>query len=318
MIYCMVIGTLAALAAHLVEQVVLDRGGSTRRVWVLAMTAAVALPAAVLVPDGRAAAPLDGGIGDMSVGMLVVTGGVDFLSAFDGPLLWAWGLTSAALALLLVGSLVAVARRGRAWARAEIDGVPVLVSDDVGPAVVGVVRSRIVLPRWVVAEDAMRRALLLRHEQEHVAAGDARLILLAALLVAAMPWNVALWRLATRLRMAVETDCDRRVLGCPGVDARSYGALLLAVGRRRSARAAMATIGFSRPRSLLEVRIDRMTRRRRQGMLHIAATGGAVLAILAAAWSLPRPVLADEVANAVAPCPQDAGGSAAAAQVRKL
>lgn len=305
MLYFTVIGMLLLGAAHLVEQVVLGKGGATRRIWAVALVVAVTLPAlAVLVGEGDAA---QGGMdlgSTPTTGTLVVAAGIDLLAGLDHLLLQGWAVASSALALLLGGCLLAVARHRRSWSPAEVDGVPVLVSDDVGPAVVGVLRTRIVLPRWAVAEDAVRRALLLKHEQEHLAAGDSRLILLAALLVVVMPWNAALWRLALRLRTAVETDCDRRVMECPGVDPISYGALLLSVGRRRSRRALAAAIGFSRPRSLLETRIDRMTLRRRQGALRTVATALGAAALVIGAWALPQPLRANDGAE-VTPCVQE-------------
>jgi len=312
MVYCTVIGLLLSGAAHLVEQLVLGRGGSTRRVWLVAMVVAVALPAVAILSGGGPTAAAAASLGsNPSVGAVTMAVTVELFSSLDRLLLDAWAASSALLACLLIGSVVAITRRRRSWSREEVDGVPVLVSEDVGPAVVGILRHRIVLPRWAVTEDAVPRALLLRHEQEHVAAGDPRLIFLAALLVVAMPWNLAVWRLASRLRMAVETDCDRRVMGCPGVDPRSYGALLLSVGLRRSGRAVAAAIGFSRSRSLLETRIERMTWRRRQGALRTVATAVAVAALVAAAWTLPQPVRLGEVVVPT-PCPPGAKAVAAA------
>lgn len=311
MMYCTVIGMMLAAAAHLTEHLVLGRGGATRRIWLVAMLVAVTLPAFALLAEGDPSAPVAAALGlSLSPGTLAITRGVDLLSGLDAFLLRGWIASSAGLALVLGASLVAVARCRRSWTREEVDGVPVLVSDDMGPAVVGIVRTRIVLPRWAVAEDAVRRALLLKHEQEHVAAGDSRLIFLAALLVVAMPWNLAVWRMALRLRTAVETDCDRRVMGCAGVDARSYGALLLSVGRRRSARPALAAVGFSRSRSLLATRIDRMTLRRRRGALRTVATVVAAAALVAAAWAVPQPVRADAGAAGTT-CPDATGPSGA-------
>jgi beta-lactamase regulating signal transducer with metallopeptidase domain len=43
-----------------------------------------------------------------------------------------------------------------------------------------------------------------------------------------MPWNLALWWQLRRLCLAVEMDCDARVVSALG-DARAYGALLLRV-----------------------------------------------------------------------------------------
>ena len=48
-----------------------------------------------------------------------------------------------------------------------------------------------------------------------------------------MPWNLALWWHLRRLRLAVEMDCDSRVVGALG-DARAYGELLLKVAQASS------------------------------------------------------------------------------------
>lgn len=109
---------------------------------------------------------------------------------------------------------------------ARLHGVRVRVAERAGPAVAGVLMPEIVVPRWLLdaPEDEARRVVW--HEREHVAAGDARLLALAALAVAAMPWNPALWWQQRRLRLAVETDCDARVLAVlPGV--RPYARALL-------------------------------------------------------------------------------------------
>ncbi|HWK88811.1 MAG TPA: M56 family metallopeptidase, partial [Longimicrobium sp.] len=109
----------------------------------------------------------------------------------------------------------------------EVDGVPMLVAERAGPMVLGIVRPRVVLPRWAMesAPDEERR-LIVAHERAHVAAGDAWLLALAAAAVALMPWHPALWLQHRRLRLAVETDCDARVLAA-GASRRLYLQVLL-------------------------------------------------------------------------------------------
>ena len=84
--------------------------------------------------------------------------------------------------------------------------------------------------------------MIVAHEQEHVRAGDPWLIHAACLAVAAMPWNAALWWQLRRLRMAVETDCDRRVLA-GGVDLGAYGTMLIDMQSR------VVKPSFAAPRS---------------------------------------------------------------------
>jgi hypothetical protein len=167
--------------------------------------------------------------------------------------------------------------------------VPVLVSPETGPAVVGLVRGRIVLPAWAVAGDAQARALVLEHEREHLRAGDPRLLAAGLVCAALMPWNPAVWWQLRRLRLAVEVDCDARVLARRG-DVRAYGRVLLEVGRR-AARTRLPAAAFSEPASSLERRIRIMTAPRVRRPIARAAGFGALAALLAAAaCEAPQPV----------------------------
>jgi TonB family protein len=73
--------------------------------------------------------------------------------------------------------------------------------------------------------DASLRALVLRHEREHCLARDPWLLLASSVAVALCPWNAALWIFARRLRLALEIDCDARVLAS-GAEPARYGQLL--------------------------------------------------------------------------------------------
>ena len=100
-----------------------------------------------------------------------------------------------------------------------------LLSDDVGPAVVGLRHGEIVMPRWALQIDVALRRLLLLHEREHLHAGDPRLLFAGLAAIVCAPWNPFVWIQFLRLRLAVEIDCDARVLRASG-DARGYGSQL--------------------------------------------------------------------------------------------
>jgi hypothetical protein len=138
-----------------------------------------------------------------------------------------------------------------------IDGVPVLVSVDFGPAIVGVVRPQIVIPAWTLALPPEQRALMMAHEVEHLARHDNRWLGAAFLAVVVAPWNIGLWWLVNRFRLALEVDCDRRVL-LRGHDVEQYGNLLIRIGRHDGGRSLLAA-GFAERRSMLRTRIERMT-----------------------------------------------------------
>jgi beta-lactamase regulating signal transducer with metallopeptidase domain len=141
-----------------------------------------------------------------------------------------WGIANA----LRVAFLVAVSRRQAGTRKSPVvDGVPVVVTDQLGPATVGLMRSRVLVPRWVLALPGMQRRYVLRHEEEHRRAHDVHLLLLASLPLLLMPWNLAMWWHLRRLSLAVELDCDNRVVNALG-DAPAYGELLLTVAQAAS------------------------------------------------------------------------------------
>ena len=202
----------------------------------------------------------------------------------------AWALASLALATLVGTVLVGAAIARRRWERRRVAGEDVYVSRRFGPALVGVARPAIVLPRWVLKLGAAARATVVGHEREHARAGDHLVLLYGALLVAAMPWNPAVWWMFLRLRAAVEIDCDRRVLAS-GVHFGDYGDLLLAVGARRSGRPFYA-LTMAGSRSMLERRLKAMntnqaTRNVRKSTL--ALLGCAALAATVAACGVKAP-----------------------------
>jgi len=174
-------------------------------------------------------------------GPLVLWGAVS--EGLQTPLRVMWFTGSAALAVVFAFAAIGLARRRRTWCETTVDGVTVLVAPAEGPAVVGLRSPRVVIPEWSLSLDGTARGLMLRHELEHVRARDPLLAHAAALTLIALPWNLPLWWILRRLRLAVELDCDARVLArngpprtTPAPDARNYGELLLTVASRRSRR----------------------------------------------------------------------------------
>jgi hypothetical protein len=171
----------------------------------------------------------------------------------------------------------------------DIDGVRVVVTPDCGPAVLGIWRQRILIPGWALSLNREARGLMLRHEREHLRALDPQLLLIATCTALLFPWNAVLWVIVRRLRLAVELDCDNRVLR-GRADARAYGSLLLSVCARRG-REMPFTVALAERSSMLEQRIKAMTavtpRRRlhRSIPLLLAVT---LLSVAAARTPTPR------------------------------
>jgi len=116
--------------------------------------------------------------------------------------------------------------------------------------------------------------LISLHEEEHLRAGDLPLMIGGLFLVLLAPWNPALWWQLRRLRLAVEADCDYRVLR-RGVDVVAYSSLLLEVGGR-SARHHLPALAFIKKTSTLARRIHLMTWKPRMRLGR--AVGAAALA----------------------------------------
>jgi TonB family protein len=169
-----------------------------------------------------------------------------------------WGVLSVVAATAVIRSSLLLRGSRRTWRAASLDGRTVMLSAEVGPAVVGVLRPAIVVPRWVLDAPRPDRELVLRHEEEHARARDPQLLFAALMLSVLLPWNLALLWQRRRLRMAVELDCDRRVLRGSG-ELRRYATLLVDMGRR-GALARLRAVGLTHPLPLLERRIRTMTR----------------------------------------------------------
>lgn len=142
--------------------------------------------------------------------------------------LFVWGIAN----ILWISIAVFISRRQRGGSLV-IDGIPVVITKSMGPATVELWRSRVLLPRWVLGLPRDERQYVIRHEEEHRRSHDGRLLLIASLTLLLMPWNISLWWLLRRLRLAVEMDCDNRVVKALG-DPNAYGELLLKVAQATS------------------------------------------------------------------------------------
>ena len=133
--------------------------------------------------------------------------------------------------------LAAVAQsryRARLHGASVVDGLhsPRLVlrarGTDVGPALVGAWRSRIVLPAdFEQRYDAMEQALVLAHEVAHARRGDGWWCLLARILAALFWFHPLAWWALAALRHDQELACDAVVLREHGTQRRRYANAML-------------------------------------------------------------------------------------------
>jgi hypothetical protein len=234
-LYVTAVGLLLGIIGVLTERL-LPSTVARRWIWCVTILASIALPgyyrfhhSFVLggTSDTAAVAALDAGVLSQidAIGVPISRAG-EFVSGL--LVLWA---------LLNVGWVSHMLRPSRAPRRgpATVDGIPIVISDTLGPATVGVWRSRVVLPRWVLGLPDAQRRYVVRHEEEHRRSHDCALLFFTSLSVILMPWNLALWWQLRRLSLAVEMDCDKRVVFALG-DPHAYGSLLLAVAQTSSRR----------------------------------------------------------------------------------
>jgi hypothetical protein len=109
-----------------------------------------------------------------------------------------------------------------------------------------------------------------------------------------MPWNVALWWQLSRLRLAIELDCDARVVAQTTGDAIAYSRLLVSVGERALA-TRQPVLAMSRSRSALAKRFDALLSKNTLGKRRALALSALAAGIVASVAFVPSPNAADVV-----------------------
>ena len=252
LVYALMIGALIAVATLALASLAQSRRWPTRWLWLvsLAATLLVLAAAARARPADRMRSvaesfvmPTSPDAGSPSQTLLVMIGDAQTLVAsalYAGVAtvarqlpMWVPGALAALWLVASVGGLSTLAlvhlrlRHARSgWIDSVLHGHHVRVAPSEGPAVIGILNPIIVVPRWLLARDADEQRLVLEHEAEHVRARDHLMLGAACVAVACMPWHPAAWWSLARLRLAIEMDCDARVLR-RGTPPRSYGEMLI-------------------------------------------------------------------------------------------
>ncbi|MEX2284256.1 MAG: M56 family metallopeptidase [Gemmatimonadota bacterium] len=310
MLYCSLCALGLSIAGVLAERALLAGRGPVRLVWIGAVTLSLLVPVVAFRFAERPviATTKDASISHDVVANQVVDNPVTVsapiagpvrltepsrewragLGRLDEPLMIVWITLSLALVFDFFAGIITLAWMRRRWQRRTVQGFSVFVSERTGPAVVGVVDPAIVLPEWVLGLEPKQLGLMLRHENEHRRAGDGRLLTAAQLALIAMPWNPALWWQVLRLRVAVELDCDARVL--QDADPRSYGDLLLEMARPRQGPRLMGATSFAERATQLEKRIRVLGRHRSRTTRAARALATSIgLVAVTVAWVTPHP-----------------------------
>jgi TonB family protein len=316
-----VFALLVGAAARAMESAARLMSWQGRAPWIAAIAASVVWP--VLVPllaarrIVRLAPIVVGGsvVHDVAAQLPSLPTGVS--ARVDAVLAVCWLIVSLALIARLIRTQRTLVRIAESARPSSMDGHAVLVTDAVGPAVVGVATPRIAVPAWLTELDAPMRGLVLRHEREHCRARDTALLWLGEIAVALVPWNPAVRWQARRLRLALELDCDARTLR--GSDAaNTYGKLLLLIAQRQHMSRLAPMLAESN--SHLQERIHAMTNNKgSKRALRAALLGGLAVVVIIAACSEgvgsdligPQPTGGKRFSKQTAPAPQLLGNDVA-------
>lgn len=214
-------------------------------------------------------------------------------------LTFGWIALSLGLLSLIVVTVLRSRGARRGWPLREIAGTPVRVAPMTGPAVLGLYRPEVVVPEWLLQAPPEEQRLVVLHEQEHIHAHDPLVLAAGCLFVALIPWNPFAWWMLLRLRLAVELDCDIRVLR-GGVRPQTYGSLLIDMAGRGPG-LSLGVPALAGSPSTLERRLRAMTTRLpRFAALRASALGTVGLAALVAACETRMPTAPEVEAMDVA------------------
>ena len=231
MLYTVIVGCCAVVAAAAAEWLLRVQRRPIRFVWIVAAGLSMALAASAPLRTRLATHSTTPQLEPAS--LVLVQTSLHSVERRVPPSVLPWMVALWGLSTLLVAlSFLTVYRRVRrarlSWPVVELLDQRVRISPTIGPLVMGLVRPEIIVPRWVLDRTREEQRLILAHEAAHLRARDPILLGTACALVALMPWNPALWIILSRVRLAIEVDCDTRVLR-GGVSARSYSSLLVDV-----------------------------------------------------------------------------------------
>jgi beta-lactamase regulating signal transducer with metallopeptidase domain len=322
--YCTVVGVVIAGAASMAHRAALRLRWSLRPVWLGAMLLTAAVSAGTLLTPARdvgdtarvgqatapyltseaatrAADPESSRPALTAIRLVIAQAGQEIdalaarLSRFDAFIVTGWVLLSLLLAALVLRAALESRRLRHQCESRHINGTHVLLTDDIGPAAVGLGVASVLLPRWALDLEDHLLDLVLRHEREHLNARDPLLMLVGLGVLVLFPWQIALWWMWQRLRLAIELDCDGR-LGLGEQMTARYAQLLMLLNQRlgRPAPVMRSFITVVAPlhpaRSHLATRIRIMTQRNhRHAPFYVGLTLIGVLSATAFAYALPIP-----------------------------
>ena len=184
--YLLVVSGIVSIVGVILERAIRPHRFASRWIWACALCASLVLPvflsmtanqAATTVATSRVA--LKARSPNRTLTMqphrathaptrFAETGTARLNTLIEG--LWL-GSSATATAILLAGWWYGYRRRRR-WRPVMVEGTEVLLAEHAGPATVGLLHPRIVVPEWLLAGPPETLRLVLAHERSHVEARD--------------------------------------------------------------------------------------------------------------------------------------------------
>ena len=182
-LYVIAIGTLLGMVGVLVERVLPPTTTSRRWIWCAVIAINMTIPG-IYRTNHRSSVTevLENQVVPSHLGHAVGTASLNALNQgwaarieslnplieriwlISAGIIVLWGVATAARVYFVVARS---RKQNGERTPAVVDGVPIIVTDSIGPATVGIVRSRVVVPQWVLALPRVQRRYVLRHEEEH-------------------------------------------------------------------------------------------------------------------------------------------------------
>lgn len=310
LLYALIISATLTAAAWIVDRLLRPLRLQTRFVWLAAISLTVLLvalaPVRIAQRDAdraaRAASAMTVADGSSETGrstfamrlasqVIEASDRLPFAIDRAATVLWLAATTGAFL--YFVGGYRRQRKLLRAAPSVHVSDALVRLSEDFGPAVVGVHRAEIVVPRWLLARHPSEQRLVITHEVEHLRAHDPALLSVAAAATVLLAWNPLAWWSFSRLRLAAELDCDARVLR-RGTPTDVYGSLLIDL-TAASQSLRLGAIAFAERPSQLERRLVAMTDRPAStSRRRIALTSAAAVALVATLYACASEPLVPE------------------------
>jgi bla regulator protein blaR1 len=295
MVFIILVSRVLATATIFGDRYATSVRGRRRFVWLGGLVASALWPAIALTAARLGNSALEHGWGldgsaPRHLPWLVLPMPREFAPFWVGWLVAiAWGVTTAIL-LIRLGLFAIAARRWRnTLPSIEVDGTRVRLAEHGGPVVSGIFDAEVIIPKWVLSLDQRERSFVLRHEVAHRDARDTHLLWLAAVLVALMPWNVLLWWQWSRLRLAIEIDCDARVVAeLPNPVAYARMLIRLAADHHDQASSRFALV-LALSRTRLEQRVAALSLPRRSSTIMPAVHLCIAVAMVVVAIALRAP-----------------------------